>query len=143
MTRRVGLVAKGAELALSVALHREAGVVPHVEQPLRRGAGGLLLRTARALILASAALDLVPRASRRVRLGCGALAMLGTLALRFGIVEAGRASARDPRATFELQRAGRGAAELARKEEAPAKMPTIPGVDATGKETAEHGAAGP
>lgn len=142
MAHRFGLVAKGAELALSNALHREAGVVPRVERALRRGRGGALLAAARRLLLASAALDLLPgrRWRRARRAASGALALAGTIAVRFGVVAAGRYSARDPQATFEQQRAGRGAFEVARDQEAPAAMPSVPGVDATGKESVEHGA---
>jgi polysulfide reductase-like protein len=147
MAHRFGLVAKGGELALSRALHREARIVPRVERALRTGRGGALLAAARTLLAASALLDLLPgRGSRLRRAASGGLALAGTLAIRLGVVAAGRASARDPHATFEMQRAGRGAAELARKEEAapgeaaPA-MPSLPGVDATGKESSQHGAA--
>lgn len=142
MAHRFGLVAKGAELALSGALHREAGAVPQVERALRRGRGGALLRAARAMLAASALLDLVPGRSRKRRAASGALALAGTLALRFGVVAAGRSSARDPQATFALQRAGRGAAELVTRGEAPS-MPSLPGFDATGKERAEHHGAAP
>ncbi|WP_242334347.1 NrfD/PsrC family molybdoenzyme membrane anchor subunit [Anaeromyxobacter sp. SG66] len=139
MARRFGLVAKGAEIALSRALHREAGF-ERVERPLRRGAAGALLRGARILLGASAVVDLVRRRSPALRIASGALGTLGTLALRFGVLAAGRASARDPHATFELQRAGRGAAELTRKGEAPGRMPAPSGIDATGEESVEHGA---
>jgi hypothetical protein len=64
--------------------------------------------------------------------------MAGTLLLRFGIVQAGRASARDPHATFEMQRRGRGGAEEA-KNEGVARMPSLPGVEATGKESSVAG----
>src|SRR5437762_970870 len=37
---------------------------------------------------------------------------LGSLALRFAVFQAGKVSARDPRATFRQQRAGFGAAEV-------------------------------
>ncbi len=145
MAHRFGVVAKGAELALSNALHHEARVVPRAERVLRTGRGGALLKAARLLLAGSAILDLVPgRRGRSLRrTTSGALALLGTLAIRFGIVAAGRASARDPHATFEMQRAGRGAAELlARKEEAAPSMPSLPGIDATGrKEPFQHGAA--
>ncbi|HET8734089.1 MAG TPA: NrfD/PsrC family molybdoenzyme membrane anchor subunit, partial [Anaeromyxobacteraceae bacterium] len=60
MAHRFGLVAKGAEIALSGALHREAGAVPRVERALRRGRGGALLQAARVLLGASALLDLLP-----------------------------------------------------------------------------------
>lgn len=140
MAHRFGLVAKGAELALSRALHREAGAVPRVEQALRRGRGGALLRAARVLLGASALLDLLPGRSRARRAAAGTMALAGTLALRLGVVAAGRWSARDPQATFAMQRAGRGAGELVTRGEA-ASMPAVPGVDPTGKEQAEHGAA--
>jgi len=142
MARRFGLVAKGAELALSRALHREAGVVPRVERPLSHGRSGALLTLARVCLGASALLDLLPGRSRSRRAASGALGLAGTLAIRFGIVDAGKASARDPQATFAMQRAGRGAAELA-TEQRTREMPSLPGVDATGKETAHAGAASP
>jgi formate-dependent nitrite reductase membrane component NrfD len=139
IARRLGLVSRGAEFALSNALHREAGVVPRVEDALRRGPGGLLLRAARIGLLAASLLDVVPGArSRSRRRIIGALGILGTLAIRFGVIAAGRASARDPRATFDMQRAGRGAAEIAKERRHP--MPAPPGVDVGGRESYGHGA---
>jgi hypothetical protein len=70
----------------------------------------------------------------------GALALAGTLALRFGISIAGRVSSRDPHATFDMQRRGRGAAEIARKgAQGEPSMPSVPGVEATGKEPTDAG----
>ncbi len=137
MARRFGGLAKGAEAMFSILLHREAGRVPRVERALRRGKAGLLLRAGRVLTGASLVLDVLGHRGRWHRTS-GALALAGTLALRFGIVAAGRASARDPFATIAQQRSGHGAAELVRKDEAPARpgMPSLPGLDATGKETA-------
>lgn len=143
IARRLGLVARGAEFALSNALHREAGVVPRVEGALRHGRAGLLLRAARFGLLAASVLDILPGAlrSRTRRRAIGALGILGTLALRFGVVAAGRASARDPRATFEMQRAGRGATEIAKERGRP--MPAPPGVDVGGRESYANGAPSP
>ena len=138
--RRFGLVAKGAELALSRALHREARRVPRVERPLSTGVSGAILNGARTLIAASIALEFLPGRARPMRRVSGLLALAGTLALRFGIYQAGRVSARDPHATFELQRAGRGAAEVVREHGVPARMPGLPGVEMTGQEPAEHAA---
>lgn len=137
--RRFGIGAKVAELALSVALDLEAArAAPRVARPLHRGSSGLLLHAARALIASSLAVDLLP--GRRRRALSGALALAGTLALRFGIVRAGRASSRDPHATFEMQRRGRGASELATKGASrPSSMPSLPGVEATGKESFDAG----
>ena len=138
--RRFGLVAKGAELALSRALHREAAArVPRVERPLSHGLSGAILSGARTLLTASIALEFLPGRARLMRRVSGILALAGTLALRFGIYQAGRVSARDPHATFELQRAGRGAAEVVREHGVPARMPGLPGVEKTGQETVEHG----
>jgi hypothetical protein len=139
MGRRFGLAAKAAELALSFALEREAArAAPRVARPLRRGASGLLLGAARALVASSLAVDLLPW--RRGRALSGALALAGTLALRFGIFFAGRVSSRDPHATFDMQRRGRGAAEVARKGgHREPSMPSVPGVEATGKESSDAG----
>lgn len=140
MVLRFGRVAKAAELAVSFALDREArSHAPRVAEPLHRGLSGAMLRAARALTAASLAADLWPGRPRgRQRTLSGALAMAGTLLLRFGIVQAGRASARDPHATFELQRRGRGGAEEA-KNRGVAELPSLPGVDATGKESFHAG----
>jgi formate-dependent nitrite reductase membrane component NrfD len=143
MVRRFGRVAKAAELAVSFALDREAAAhAPRVARPLQRGASGAMLQAARGLVAASLVLDLWPRRRWRTRralaVASGALAMAGTLLLRFGIVQAGRASARDPHATFEMQRRGRGGAERAKKRGV-ARMPSLPGVEATGKESSVAG----
>jgi hypothetical protein len=53
-------------------------------------------------------------------------------------MQAGRTSARDPHASFEMQRRGRGGAEEAKKREV-VGMPSLPGVDATGKESFHAG----
>jgi hypothetical protein len=138
MGRRFGLGAKAAELLVSFALDAEAArAARRVARPLHRGRSGVLLQAARALVAASLATDLV--APRRRTLS-GALALAGTLALRFGIMLAGRASARDPQAAFQMQRRGRGAADLARRRGSQApSMPSLPGIDATGKESFDAG----
>lgn len=138
LARRFGLLAKGAELVTSFGLDGEARQVPRVARPLRQGRSGALLRAARLLLLASAAVDILGgRRGRRV--AAGMLAMAGTLAMRFGIVAAGRQSARDPHATFEQQRAGRGAAELTGAPQNRSRMPALAGMDMTGKESHDDG----
>jgi formate-dependent nitrite reductase membrane component NrfD len=139
---RFGRIAKAAELTISFALDREAVAhAPRVARPLTRGASGAMLRAARGLVAASLLLDLwslaaptrgmaLRRAGHdwRGRLS-GALALAGTALLRFGIVRAGRASALDPHASFEMQRRGRGGAEEARKSGV-ARAASVPGVGA-------------
>ncbi|HUJ29054.1 MAG TPA: NrfD/PsrC family molybdoenzyme membrane anchor subunit [Myxococcales bacterium] len=97
---RIGTVAKAAELALSAALELEAARAPRVAIPLRGGASGLLWRASQLCTAASLALSLGKR--RRIS---GVLGTLGSLALRFALLAAGRRSARDPRAAFGQQRA--------------------------------------
>jgi formate-dependent nitrite reductase membrane component NrfD len=138
MGRRFGVAAKGAELLLSLALDAEASQsARRVARPLHRGASGAILQAARLLVAASLATDLLAGARRRAL--SGALALAGTLALRFGIFSAGRASARDPHATYQMQRRGRGAGEVARKGPRQSSMPSVPGVEATGKESFDAG----
>lgn len=132
IVRRFGVASRVAETIFSIALNQEArrrGSL-RVARPLRHGRSGLMLRAAGALITASVVAEIAP--GRRHRLA-GALAMAGTLLLRFGIMSAGRASARDPHATFDMQRRGLGARELA--EHGEGRMPSLPGVDTTGRES--------
>jgi hypothetical protein len=94
--RRYSLVAKTAEIAGMAAVEHGADSAG-VGQPLR---DSKLWRAAKWLGIAS----LAATALRRDRLA-GVLGTASALAGRFAIVEAGRASAADPRATFEPQRA--------------------------------------
>lgn len=153
MARRLGLAATAAELFFAFATEREAAMVPRVARPLRRGASGLLFRGGRALAAASLAVAaFAPRraAARLLRPGlrdrlhgvAGFLGLAGTLAIRFGIVAAGDASSLDPHATFEQQRAGHGARELP-EDLARGEMPAPPGIEPTGKETADDAAGAP
>jgi formate-dependent nitrite reductase membrane component NrfD len=108
-----GIAGKAAELALAQAVEREAGAVERTAKPLKEGLSGALWRAARALTAGSLVASILPVGERRTRRRVsGALGTAGAIALRFAIWLAGKASARDPRATFELQRAGRGAAEV-------------------------------
>jgi hypothetical protein len=113
--RRYGLAGKLAELAAMVAVERDAGKVERVGFPFRQGLGGALWRTSKVLGGASLLLSLLPGTSRGTRAISGLLGSAGSLALRFAVFHAGKASARDPRATFQQQRAGHGAAETTRR----------------------------
>jgi formate-dependent nitrite reductase membrane component NrfD len=111
---RLGVIAKAAELAMTVALEREVSRVQRVARPLRTGLSGTLWRCAQLLSAASLLISLSSRGRPRLRRLAGAFGNLASLALRFAVTEGGKRSARDPRATFEQQRAGLGAAELVR-----------------------------
>jgi len=106
--RRYGIAGKVAEIAFATLLEREAGAVPRVVAPLHEGGPGWLWKAAKVCVVASLAAGLL----RRRRLA-GFFGTVGSWALRFSLMHAGRASTLDPRAAFEQQRARLGAAEVA------------------------------
>lgn len=153
VARRLGVLSTAAELVFSIATEAEAALVPRVARPLRRGRSGALFRAGQVLAAAALGTALAAprtpvrrllRPGRRSRLHAvsGVLGLAATFALRFGIVAAGRASARDPYATFRQQRLGMGARDVL-PETGERRMPALPGVEPTGKETAAHGAVAP
>jgi Polysulphide reductase, NrfD len=100
--RAVALAGAVTELAAVRAMRRRLGLVG---EPYRAGRGGRLLRASAGLGLAGVAAAMLGRRSRTMSALAGA-ACLGASALsRFGVVAAGRASARDPRYTVAPQRA--------------------------------------
>jgi formate-dependent nitrite reductase membrane component NrfD len=112
LTHWYGSAGKVVALGAMVAMHRTARRAPRITEPLRTGATGLLWRA--GLVLTAAGLvasGLGNKSRARERLAAG-LTLAGALATRFAVFHAGKRSARDPRATFEGQRAGMGAAEL-------------------------------
>jgi formate-dependent nitrite reductase membrane component NrfD len=114
VTHWYGSVGKMVALGAMVAMERSAPRAPRVTEPLRTGATGLLWRGGLALTAAGLVLSGLGNKSRRRERLAAALTLGGALATRLAVFEAGKRSARDPRATFEGQRAGMGAAELSR-----------------------------
>ena len=112
VVHRLGLAARAAELAAGYAVEREAGRVERVARPLRTGASGASWRAGAGMTAAGLVLGALPRRARAARRAGAALAALGALAARAAVLEAGTRSARDPRATFELQRSGMGGASV-------------------------------
>jgi formate-dependent nitrite reductase membrane component NrfD len=102
---RLSILSKLSELATHLVFERTAGRVPQVAKPLHQGVTGALWKASRIGVAASLAISLWPKAPRAVRVIGGALGTLGALATRFGVFHAGKASARDPHATFDWQRA--------------------------------------
>lgn len=103
---RYAVAGQLGELAATVAYEREVSRVPRAARPLHQGAGGALMLAATVLTGASLAAALWPGGGKRRRRTAALLGALGSLALRFGVHEAGKASAADPRASFAQQRAG-------------------------------------
>ncbi|GAA2337661.1 NrfD/PsrC family molybdoenzyme membrane anchor subunit [Dactylosporangium salmoneum] len=97
------LAVTGVALELA-ATHRIETGLGLLSEPYRTGKAARLLRAARALNLAGAAGALLGRRSRVVSALSGAALLAGSLATRFGIFEAGVASAKDPKYVVDPQR---------------------------------------
>jgi hypothetical protein len=106
IVHRFGVVGKIGALAAMTAVERDVRRVERVGRALREGLPGALWRAAKALTAASLGLSLVPGGGRIRRLGSAILGTGGAILLRFAVFHAGKASARDPRASFHLQRTG-------------------------------------
>ncbi|HEX5760691.1 MAG TPA: NrfD/PsrC family molybdoenzyme membrane anchor subunit [Thermoanaerobaculia bacterium] len=104
VVRAFGAVGKVVELAAMVAVERQVTRIERVGRPLREGVSGALWSAAKALTVASLGATILPRRTRRAALAAGLLGTAGALALRFAVFHAGKASSRDPRATFDQQR---------------------------------------
>lgn len=117
--RIFGILGRVAELAAgglyAHELHARGEVVGRV---LGSGRSGALWRASELLTLASLACSIFGGRSREARIAGGVLGIAGSLATRFAVAEAGKASARDPRATFEPQRREREERERAARERA-------------------------
>lgn len=105
-----GNVGRLAELAAGSQVEQAASVVPKVGEPYRKGGASTLWKAAKVLTAASLVVSVIPGKSPKKRRIAGILGTLGSLALRFAVHYIGNASAREPRASFEQQRARVGQA---------------------------------
>jgi len=112
---RFGTLGKIVEVGAMVAMEREATRVARVGLPFKTGRAALLWHAAKGFSAAGLVISLLPGHSRFKRMLGALLTTIGALNIRFALLEAGKASARDPRATFYQQRAGQGAAEVTDK----------------------------
>ncbi len=100
--RRLAVIGALAELTAVRLLERRVGTVA---ETYHEGPAGRLMHAAEALSLAGLAGAVRPaRQSRLVAALSGAALLAASACTRFGIFEAGRASARDPKYTVEPQR---------------------------------------
>jgi formate-dependent nitrite reductase membrane component NrfD len=114
VVRRFAIAGAIGESLAGTALRLEGRRIEQVSKPLHEGVGSVLIHAAEGLNAAYLVATIRSGNSRAGSAVAGALATAGSLAVKFGIFHAGKASARDPRATFQQQRAGHGAAEVAR-----------------------------
>jgi formate-dependent nitrite reductase membrane component NrfD len=108
--RIFGTAGRVAELAATMQVEKAASAIEKVGEPLHRGGTGFLWKTATALTLASLTMSLLPGRSRKMRIASGVLGAAGSLCMRFAVHYIANASARDPRATIQQQRARPAAA---------------------------------
>ena len=113
---RLAVLGATVELTAMQLLERRLGMLA---EPYHQGKSGRLMKAARALTVSGLGLSLVGRRSRLLR-ALGGLAFLGgSVTTRFGVFEAGLASARDPKYTVVPQRARLAARQAAAATGAP------------------------
>ncbi|SNT02596.1 Polysulphide reductase, NrfD [Geodermatophilus pulveris] len=99
--RKMAVTGAVVELA---TLHRVENGMGIVSEPYHEGKAGRFMRAARACTAAGAALTVVAGRRRAGAVVAGTLLGAGSLLTRFGVFEAGMASARDPKYTVVPQR---------------------------------------
>jgi len=99
--RRLAVLGAAAELAMEQQMERSMGITA---EPLHQGKAGRWMRAAKVLTAAGAVGALVGGRSRSASALSGAALMAGSWCTRFGVFEAGIASAKDPKYTVVPQR---------------------------------------
>lgn len=99
--RRLAVTGAVAELVMEQRMERSMGITA---EPLHHGKAGRLMKAAKVLTAAGAAGSLLSGRSRALAVLSGAALMAGSACTRFGVFEAGQASARDPKYTVVPQR---------------------------------------
>lgn len=99
-----GMAVTGVALELA-AERRLSSRLGMLAEPYHQGRAGRWMKLGRALTLAGTVASLAGRRSRWVSALSGAALLAGSLSTRFGVFEAGKASAADPKYTVVPQRA--------------------------------------
>jgi hypothetical protein len=119
-SRKMAVTGATIELA---AMHRVENGHGIVSEPYHIGRAGNLLRAAKACTVAGAGLTVVAGRTRLGAFASGTLLAAGSLLTRFGVFDAGMASARDPKYTVVPQRERMAAREAAKEGEAGSVTP--------------------
>ena len=120
--RRLAVAGAALELGADHLMKRRLGMLA---EPYEQGRPGLLMRTASRMTVGASVLAAVAGRSRLAAAASGATYLAASALTRFGVFEAGLASARDPKYTVVPQRerlARRAAADHA-PEEQPTRTP--------------------
>ncbi|WP_435747779.1 NrfD/PsrC family molybdoenzyme membrane anchor subunit [Nocardioides sp. SYSU DS0663] len=99
--RRLAVGGAALELVMEHRMERSMGITA---EPLHEGRPGRLMRAAKLLTAAGAAGSLLAGRSRAVAAVSGAALLAGSACTRFGVFEAGQASADDPKYVVVPQR---------------------------------------
>lgn len=99
--RRLAVAGAAAELAVEQRMEQTMGIVA---ETLHEGTAGKLMRASKALTIGGGALAVIGSRSRLASAAAGVALMAGSVCTRFGVFEAGQASARDPKYTIVPQR---------------------------------------
>jgi formate-dependent nitrite reductase membrane component NrfD len=102
--RIFGTAAKVADAVAHTVVEQDASRAERVGRPLKEGVSGALWRASQVMNLASLGLSLAPGKAKWKREVAAGLSLASSFALRWSVFQAGKRSARDPRATFEPQR---------------------------------------
>ncbi|SET92555.1 NrfD/PsrC family molybdoenzyme membrane anchor subunit [Geodermatophilus poikilotrophus] len=121
-SRKMAVAGAAIELAAMHRVETEFGIV---SKPYHVGKAGRLLRAAKSCTAAGAALTVVAGRRRAGAVAAGALLAAGSLLTRFGVFEAGMASARDPKYTVVPQRERLAAREAGQQVASNGHAPTI------------------
>jgi formate-dependent nitrite reductase membrane component NrfD len=100
--RTLALLGVTGDLIATEVMHRRMD--PVAAEPLHHGTAGRMLRGSEALAIAGGLGTLLGGRRRAVAALCGLVLMTASALTRFGVLEAGIDSAKDPRYTIEPQR---------------------------------------
>ena len=109
--RRLAVGGEVLELAAGEWMKRELAL-PEVRRPLQEGSAGRLWQASKVMGVAALGLSLLPARWRWAQRAAGVLGTAAVVATKLAVFKAGKASARNPHASFEMQRKGHGAAAV-------------------------------
>jgi formate-dependent nitrite reductase membrane component NrfD len=104
VVKRFGTAGRAAELLSGVMVEREIAGLERTARAYKEGVAGSLWRGGESLAVTSLILGVLPGHSRLKRFATGVTGSAAAAAAKFAVFHAGKASARDPKATFETQR---------------------------------------
>jgi formate-dependent nitrite reductase membrane component NrfD len=104
IVQRFGTSGRAAELLSGLLVEREVAANERTARAYKEGVAGSLWRGGEALGVISLVLGVLPSTGRLRRWASGITGSAAAATTKFAVFYAGKASARDPRTTFEAQR---------------------------------------